>query len=224
MPIILATLEMEIRRITVQVQHRQKKFMKPHLNHWLDMVVWCARVTPAIQGSTAGLGIKWDPILKIANAKRAGRVTQVVKSLPSKWKALSLTPSTGKKKILIWGPVLGKPSPQKGFVVFPCEKCPHGVECWHWIKGCSRLTAFIQPLLCSHHGEEAKTKDTVTRKRLWERQDAHPEQQNPHRDKWVEQLASNPSSVMSQLCAPVKLLDFSFCLNSLIKLPLNILG
>jgi hypothetical protein len=57
------------------------------------------------QGSTnrrtvvqAGLGIKWDPISKITNTKRAGGVAQVVEHLPSKFEALSSNPNYRKKK------------------------------------------------------------------------------------------------------------------------------
>jgi hypothetical protein len=39
-----------------------------------------------------------DPISKISNTKRTGRVAQVVECLPSKHKALSANPCTTKKK------------------------------------------------------------------------------------------------------------------------------
>jgi hypothetical protein len=42
----------------------------------------------------AGPGINQDTISKITNAKRAGRVAQVVEHLPSKLEAFSSTPST----------------------------------------------------------------------------------------------------------------------------------
>jgi hypothetical protein len=71
-----------------------KKFLRPHLNQWL--VWWCTPAFLATEGSTnrilevqASLGIKCDPISKITNAQRAGRVTQVVELLPSKCDALS---------------------------------------------------------------------------------------------------------------------------------------
>jgi hypothetical protein len=40
----------------------------------------------------------WEPILKIPNTKRAGRVAQVAECPPSKHEALSSTPSTTQKK------------------------------------------------------------------------------------------------------------------------------
>jgi hypothetical protein len=46
----------------------------------------------------AGLGIRQHPISKRTNAKRADRVAQVVKHLPSKLKALSSIPISPKKK------------------------------------------------------------------------------------------------------------------------------
>jgi hypothetical protein len=46
----------------------------------------------------ASLGKKQDPISKITRENRAGVVTQMVKHLPSKCKALSSKPSTEKKK------------------------------------------------------------------------------------------------------------------------------
>jgi hypothetical protein len=45
-----------------------------------------------------GLGIKQDPILKIAKANRAGGMAQVVKSLHSKCKVLTLNSNATKRK------------------------------------------------------------------------------------------------------------------------------
>jgi hypothetical protein len=63
-----------------------KKFLRPHLNQWLDMVA-CAchvicvgRINKKITVH-AGLGQKQDPISKITNVKRAGGVAQVVECL-----------------------------------------------------------------------------------------------------------------------------------------------
>jgi hypothetical protein len=56
---------------------------------------------PAMTGNTnrrisvqACLGIKRDPISKVINMKRAGRVAQVIEYLPSKCEALSSTSNT----------------------------------------------------------------------------------------------------------------------------------
>jgi hypothetical protein len=46
----------------------------------------------------ASLGKKGDPISKITRAKRARGAAQVVECLPSKWKALSLNPSTDQER------------------------------------------------------------------------------------------------------------------------------
>jgi hypothetical protein len=46
------------------------------------------------EDSSPGLGEKGDPISKIANAKRANRVAQVIEGLLSKCKALSSTSNT----------------------------------------------------------------------------------------------------------------------------------
>jgi hypothetical protein len=69
-------------------------------------------VTPVIQSSSmgnvvqAGLDIKQDSVSKISNPQRADGVTQVVKHLLSKHKALNVTPSTNtqnKKGIYLSG-------------------------------------------------------------------------------------------------------------------------
>jgi hypothetical protein len=49
----------------------------------------------------SGPGIKWDPILKITNKKRAGDMAQMVEHLPSNYKTLSpnlITTKNYKKK------------------------------------------------------------------------------------------------------------------------------
>jgi hypothetical protein len=46
----------------------------------------------------ASLDIMRDPISKIRNTKRPGRVVQVVEHLPNKCKALSSTPRTAPRK------------------------------------------------------------------------------------------------------------------------------
>jgi hypothetical protein len=46
------------------------------------------------------LGKKQDPLSKITRSKRAGGAAQAVESLPSKYKALNLNPSTAKKFFL----------------------------------------------------------------------------------------------------------------------------
>jgi hypothetical protein len=70
-------------------------------NVWLQ---WSGPVISATCGSTnrrfkdqASLGIKLDPISKITNAERAGRVASVANCLHTKCNALNSIPSTVKK-------------------------------------------------------------------------------------------------------------------------------
>jgi hypothetical protein len=60
----------------------------PALQRIINRIIWIK----------ASLGIKPDPISKITNRKRAGRVVQVVECLPSKHQALSSTPVPPKKE------------------------------------------------------------------------------------------------------------------------------
>jgi hypothetical protein len=62
-PIILATQKVEIRRIVVQAQPRQK-FKRPHLNKWVCMVVHMWGSTSRRIAMQAAPDIKQDPISK----------------------------------------------------------------------------------------------------------------------------------------------------------------
>jgi hypothetical protein len=62
------------------------KFIRPHLNQWLDAVVHTYHPQPP---GEAQPGIKGDLISKIPNTKRADRVAQVVEHLSNKYEVLS---------------------------------------------------------------------------------------------------------------------------------------
>jgi hypothetical protein len=94
-PVILATQEVEIKRIEVQGQFRQEKFTRPHLNQWVGEVT--QSVIPAMRGSTnrrilvqAGLGTKQGSISKSVNIEMARGVVQAVQHPPGKYEALNL--------------------------------------------------------------------------------------------------------------------------------------
>jgi hypothetical protein len=71
-------------------------------------VWWCRPVIPATAESInrriivqAHPGKKRDPISKVTTAKQAGSMTQALKYMSSKCKALSSNPSTASPKIII---------------------------------------------------------------------------------------------------------------------------
>jgi hypothetical protein len=83
-----------------------------------------AQLIPTMQESTdrrmdvqASLGINRDPISKIANAKRAEGVTQLVEHQSSKPKTLSTNPSTAKKKKFFFN---WKFEVSMGYIARPC--------------------------------------------------------------------------------------------------------
>jgi hypothetical protein len=79
-------------RIMVRSLHGQK-FTRPHLNQWVIHTCQSSYVGRHIEED-----LKQDPISKITNKKRAGRVSQVVEYLPSKCETLSSTHSSQGKK------------------------------------------------------------------------------------------------------------------------------
>jgi hypothetical protein len=101
MPIILAPWKFEIGRTVLSDQPEQGVHKIPSQpmagcgGTYLSSQICRGNINRRISVQV-GPCTKWDLISKINNAKRAGRVTEVVKHLPSKYKTLSSTPGTNK--------------------------------------------------------------------------------------------------------------------------------
>jgi hypothetical protein len=97
-PIILATQEVEIRKIEAQ----GSQFKRPNFNQkrWMW---WCTTIIPAI-GSIHRIAEQADhdinarPYLKSSQSKRVWVMAKVVEHLPSKCEVLNSNPSTVPKR------------------------------------------------------------------------------------------------------------------------------
>jgi hypothetical protein len=102
-PVILATWEAVIKRITVQGQSTQKfhkSLSQPTSQTWcrapVILAIW-ANTSWKIEVQ-ADASIKQESVSKITRAKRAAGVAIVVEHLPSKHEALNSNPNIAKKK------------------------------------------------------------------------------------------------------------------------------